>query len=318
MAKTFAPVRHTSLWREIKRNRVAYAYIAPFFILFAIFGLYPLISGLTISFYRWDGVGDMRWKGLDNYVRIFSDPLFLKALGNTFYIGIIAHIPILFGGICVAAILNGTYVKGNNIWKTIYFLPMVTSVVAITLVFQVMFGFNFGLINYITSLFGIPPINWLGGKGEYLKTTIIIMFAWKWMGWNMVIYLAGMQGISKDIYEAATIDGATGVTSFFRVTLPLLKPIILFTLVQSSIGMMSLFTEPFILAGNLNGGADNQGITVMMYLLNKAPKGGNIYGVASAVAYVICVIVICMSLLFQVLFRSDDEPKRRKRERRHA
>ena len=297
------------LWREIKANRVAYVYIAPFFVLFAIFGLFPILSGLYISFFRWDGVGAMKWKGLDNYVRLFTDPTFILSIKNTLYIGVIAHIPILFGGLVLAYILNGKFVKFQNLFKTVYFLPMVTSAVAVTIVFQVLFGYNFGLINYCLALIGLPPINWLGGAGEYVKAAIIIMFSWKWIGWNMVIYLAGMQGISHDIYEASTIDGASSAQTFFRITLPLLKPIILFTLIQSTIGTVNLFTEPFVLTNSLTGGTNNMGLTMMMYLLNKAPKGNNIYGLASAVAYVITVMVIIISLVLQRMMGEKDAAK---------
>ncbi len=298
----------SALWRKIRANRVAYVNIAPFFILFAIFGLFPILSGLYISFFRWDGIGAMRWRAFDNYERIFTDPVFITAIKNTFFVGIIAHIPILGGGLVLAYILNGKFARFKNLFKTIYFLPMVTSAVAVTLVFQVLFGYNFGLLNYFLSFLGIPPVNWLGGTGAYIKPAVIIMFAWKWIGWNMVIYLSGMQGINEDIYEAARIDGSSSSQTFFRITLPLLKPIILFTLIQSSIGMMSLFTEPFILTNSLTGGTNNQGITMMMYLLNKAPKGNTVYGVASAVAYVITLMVIGMSLLFQRLM-GEREPK---------
>lgn len=298
------------LWREVKANRVAYVYIAPFFILFAIFGLFPILSGLYISFFRWDGVGAMKWKGIDNYTRLFTDPTFLLAVKNTFTIGLIAHIPILFGGLVLAYILNGRFVKFKNAFKTAYFLPMVTSAVAITIVFQALFGYNFGLINYFLAMLGIAPVNWLGGAGEYVKTAIIVMFSWKWIGWNMVIYLAGMQGISEDIYEASTIDGASAAQTFFRITLPLLKPIILFTLIQSTIGTVNLFTEPYVLTNNsLTGGTNNMGVTMMMYLLNKAPKGNNLYGLASAVAYVITVMVIFISLLFQRMLGDRDATK---------
>ena len=307
------PAPKYTLWREIKRNRVAYAYTAPFLILFLVFGLYPIVSGFYISFFRWDGVGDMRYRGLDNYIRIFTDPMFLLAMKNTLYIGLISHIPILGGGMVVAYILNGRFVKGGSLFKTIYFLPMVTSAVAVTIVFQALFGFNFGLLNYFLSLLGLPAVNWLGGKGEYIKTAIIIMFSWKWIGWNMVIYTAGMQGISSDIYEAATIDGARPSQVFFRITLPLLKPIILFTLIQSSIGTVNLFTEPFVLTGSLTGGTNNQGITMMMYMLNKAPRGNNVYGVAASVAYVITIIVIVLSLIFQSLLGNRERQARGER-----
>lgn len=291
------------------KYRVAYVYIAPFYILFLIFTLFPMAAGFFLSFFRWDGMGDMHFLGLQNYINIFKDALFWKALGNTFFIGIIAHIPILLGGLCLAYILNSKLVKGQNIFKTIYFMPMVTSSVAITIIFSNLFGYNYGLINYFLSLFGEAPINWLGGDGKLIKVAVIFMFAWKWIGWNMVIYLAGMQGISNDIYEAARIDGCSNGRMVFSIVIPLLKPIILFTLIQSTIGMFNLFTEPFILTGSSwSGGINNGGLTLMTYMLNKAPQGGTAYGYASAVAYIMTVMIVLISLFFnKTLGEKDDE-----------
>lgn len=289
------------LLKTIRQYRVAYVYIAPFYLLFLVFGLFPMASGFALSFFRWDGLGKMHFLGLENYFNLFSDPLFWKALQNTLFIGIIAHIPILLGGLVLAYLLNSKLVKGQNIFKTIYFMPMVTSSVAVSIIFQNLFGNNYGLINYLLGFFGKGPVNWLGGDGSFIRIAVIIMFAWKWIGWNMVIYLAGMQGISNDIYEAARIDGASHGSLIFKIVMPLLKPIILFTLIQSSIGMFNLFTEPFILTGNLGGGTNNGGLTVMMYLLGKAPQGGNAYGYASAIAYVITGCIIGLSLVFQKL-----------------
>lgn len=297
---------------DIKKYKVAYAYIAPFYILFAIFGLFPIAAGFYISFFRWDGISAMHFIGLRNYFNLFQDPLFWKALGNTLFIGILAHIPILLGGLVLAYILNSSLVKGENIFKTIYFMPMVTSSVAITIIFQNLFGNNYGFINYILSLFGVEPINWLGGDGSLIKVAVIVMFAWKWVGWNMVIYLAGMQGISKDIYEAARIDGASHSRVLFNISIPLLKPIIIFTIIQSSIGMFNLFTEPFILTNSSwTGGQNNGGLTLMMYLLNKAPQGGTLYGYASAVAYVITLMIILISVGVTKATEEKDTVKRR-------
>ena len=289
--------------------RVAYAYIAPFYILFLIFNLFPMVSGFVLSFFRWDGLSDMHLVGLQNYQNLFKDPLFWKALGNTLFIGIIAHIPILLGGLILAYILNSNLVKGQNIFKTIYFMPMVTSAVAITIIFSNMFGYNYGILNWFLSLFGEAPINWLGGDGSLIKVAVIVMFAWKWIDWNMVIYLAGMQGINNDIYEAAAIDGANHTDIVFKVLIPLLKPIILFTLIQSTIGMFNLFTEPFVLTGSSwTGGTNNGALTLMIYLLNKAPQGGTLYGYASAVAYVITIMIIIISVLLNRV-TEDREPK---------
>ncbi len=291
------------------QNRVAYVYIAPFYILFLIFNLFPMLAGFLLSFFRWDGLGEMHFLGLQNYGNLFNDPLFWKALWNTLFIGIIAHIPILLGGLILAYILNSKLVKFNNVFKTIYFMPMVTSAVAVTIIFSNMFGYNYGLLNWFLSLFGEPPTNWLGGDGSLIKVAVIVMFAWKWIGWNMVIYLAGMQGISNDIYEAAEIDGATHVDVIFRIMIPLLKPIILFTLIQSTIGMFNLFTEPFVLTGSSwTGGTNNGGLTLMIYLLNKAPQGGNLYGYASAVAYVITIMIILISVFLNRV-TDEREPK---------
>ena len=306
-------MKKKGFFKTLKQYKVAYAYIAPFYILFAIFGLFPMVAGFVLSFFRWDGMGAMHFLGLNNYISLFQDPLFWKALGNTLFIGIIAHIPILLGGLVLAYILNSKLVKGQNIFKTIYFMPMVTSAVAITIIFQNLFGYNYGLINYFVTLLGDEAVNWLGGDGSLIKVAVIVMFAWKWIGWNMVIYLAGMQGISNDIYEAARIDGATHSRMVFKIVIPLLKPIILFTLIQSSIGMFNLFTEPFILTNSSwTGGINNGGLTLMMYLLNKAPQGGNLYGYASSVAYVITVLIVLISLVLNRVM-SDREPKARRK-----
>ena len=135
--------RKRNLWNEIKRNKVAYAYIAPFYLLFIIFGMFPILAGFYLSLFRWDGIAAMHFIGVENYLNLLKDTLFWKALSNTLMIGVIAHIPILLGGLILAYILNSKLVKGNNIFKTIYFMPMVTSSVAISIIFQNFFIFYF-------------------------------------------------------------------------------------------------------------------------------------------------------------------------------
>ncbi len=311
-------VKTLGLWGLLYRHRVAYTYIAPFYVLFAVFGLFPIVAGLAISFFAWNGLDPMRFVGMQNYLRLLGDGMFWKSMGNTAFIGLIAHIFILGGGLVLAYILNSNLVKFQNGFKTVYFLPMVTSSVASAIVFKTLFGLNNGLINVAIKSLGFEGIDWWGGNGDFVKVAVIVMFSWQWIGWNMVIYLAGMQAISKDIYEAAEIDGANHTQVFFRITVPLLKPIILFTLIQSTIGTLNLFTEPYILTGgaSLLGGTDNQAMTAMMYLLNKAPYGNNLYGYASAVAYVISAIIIIVSLINMKVFDRDEtaaSPARRKK-----
>ena len=273
---------------------MAYAYIAPFYILFAIFGLFPIVAGFGLSFLRWDGIGPMHFNGVTNYINLFKDPLFWKALSNTLLIGIIAHIPILLGGLALAYILNSKLVKGENIFKTIYFMPMVTSSVAISIIFQTMFGNNYGVINWFLSLFGGKNINWLGGDGSLIKVAVIVMFAWKWVGWNMVIYLAGMQGISGDIYEAAKIDGASAIQTFFKITVPLLKPTILMTAIMSTNGTLQLFDESMNLT---HGGPGNASITMSHYIYNMSFKGVPNFGYTSAMSFIILIMVAILALV---------------------
>ena len=293
------------------KYKVAYFYIAPFFILYSIFGLFPLVSGFIISFFRWDGISDMLFIGLDNYINLLKHNLFHTALFNTLFIGIFTNIPILMGGMILAYILNLNLVRYKNVFKTIYFIPMVTSSVAITIIFQNLFGFNFGMINYLLRILGEENVNWLGGDGSLIKVAVIIMFVWKWTGWNMVIYLAGMQGISNDIYEAALIDGANHLNTLLRITIPLLKPIVFFTMVQSLIGTFNVFTEPFVLLGSdWQGGINNGGLTIMMYLLYQAPQGGTAYGYASACAYLITVMIVIITIIMNRAM-VEREPKKK-------
>lgn len=297
MEKTVKVSKSNKYWKEIKKNRVAYVYILPFFILFAVFGLFPLAYGFVISFTNWDGFTAAKFVGLKNYRDLLQDRIFWKSLYNTVYIGIIAHVIIVVGGLVLAYILNSKMIKGGNIFRTIYFLPMITSSVAISIVFKAIFGYNYGLLNYILSWFGIEKNDWLAGGGEYIKMAIIILFVWKWLGYNMVIYLTGMQGISSDVVEAAQIDGADHRQVLMKITIPLLKPIIFFTLVNSTIGTINLYTEPYVLTGGLGGGNNNEGMTAMMYLLEKAPQGNNLYGYASACAYVLSMVIIIVTVI---------------------
>jgi len=304
--------RSRGILRQLWKNRVAYAFLAPFYIAFAVFGLFPIIAGFVISFFNWNGLDPMRFLGLRNYVRVLQDALFWKSLWNTAFIGLVAHVFILGGGLVVAYLLNLRMIRLRNTLKTIYFLPMVTSAVAAAIVFKALFGFHSGFINFVLHLFGVENIDWFGGTGAFVKVAVIVMFSWQWIGWNMVIYLAGMQAVNPDLYEAASIDGAGRARTFFFITVPILKPIIAFTIVQSIIGTMALFTEPFVLTGGLTGGTNSEGMTAMMYLLNKAPQGNNLYGSASAVAYVMTVIIVLVSMLTMRLLRDDSEPKVKK------
>jgi len=304
--------------REIKRNRVAYAFISPFYILFAIFGLFPIAMAIGLGFTNWRGDPSIDFIGLKNYFDLFNSALFLKSLKNTLIIGVSGNAINLSGALALAYILNSKLVRRPYIFKVIYFLPMVTSAVASSIIYRALFNNNSGIINNLLENLGFDRIFWLGGTGDYLKIVVIVMFAWQWMGWNMVIYLAGMQGISPDITEAATIDGASHVSMFFKIVLPLLKPIILFTLIQSTIGTFIIFTEPFMLTGamRMDGGANQQALTTVMFMLDQAPYSRNNYGYAAACANVLCIIIITVSIIFTRTLGEKDETKQKLKPRK--
>jgi ABC-type sugar transport system permease subunit len=296
--------KRSTLWREMRRNWVPYVYISPFYILFAIFGAFPVLFSLFLSFQQWNGISEMQWIGLENYIRLFQDRLFWLALWNTVFIGVVAHVPMLSGALVLAFIINSNLIRHKDFFRTAYFLPIVTSSAAVALIFSTLYGVRFGLINWVLTEVGLQPIDWWGGKGEWIKPAIIIVFVWRWLGWNMVIYLAGLQGIPTDLYEAAAIDGASLPQIFWRVTLPLLRPVILFTLVLSTVGAMTIFDEVFLLLPGgmaLTGGTNNAGLTLALYLYN---RGFNLahFGYASAMAYVISAIIIVATVFNLRLF----------------
>jgi ABC-type sugar transport system permease subunit len=299
--------KRSTLWREIRRNWVAYVYISPFYILFAIFGAFPILFSLYLSFQQWNGISEMQWIGLENYVRLFQDRMFWVALWNTLVIGVVAHVPMLSGALVLAFIINSHLVRHKDFFRTAYFLPIVTSSAAVALIFSTLFGVRFGLINWILTEMGFQPIDWWGGRGQWIKPAIIIVFVWRWLGWNLVIYLAGLQGIPNDLYEAAAIDGASLPQIFWHVTLPLLRPVILFTLVLSTVGAMTIFDEVFLLlpgSGGLTGGTNNGGLTLALYLYN---RGFNLahFGYASAMAYVVSAIIVVVTVFNIRIFGRD-------------
>lgn len=292
---SLAASRKTTLWREIRRNWVAYVYISPFFILFGIFGAFPILYSFILSFQQWNGISPAQWVGFDNYFRLFQDRLFWLAMWNTVFIGVIAHIPILGGAMVLAFIINSAAVRFKHFYRSAYFLPVVTSPVAVSLIFSTLYGVRFGLINWTLVTLGLPPIDWWGGNGEWNKPAIIILFIWRWLGWNMIIYLAGLQGINPELYEVAAIDGANLRQIFFHITLPLLQPIILFTLVLSTVGAMTIFDEPYLLVG-ATGGTNNAGLTIAMYLYDRGFRFAHL-GYASAMAYVVSAVIVFVSVL---------------------
>ncbi len=295
-------------FREVRKNWVAYLFISPFYILFAVFGLFPILFSFYLSFTNWTGNGPIVFRGLTNYFELFKSELFWIALRNTVIIWVGAHIPMLIIALILAFILNSGLIRLQSFFKTVYFTPMVTSSVAVAFVFMTLYGDRFGLINYFLKTLGLPAINWWGGTGFWIKPAIILLFIWRWTGWNMVIYLAGLQGIDSELYDAAKVDGASYPQILRYIVIPLLKPVILFSLILSFVGGITIFDEPYLLTWMRTlGGTNYAGLTLSYYLYYEGFTRGHL-GFASSIAYVVCALIIALSALNMRFFggRSDD------------
>ncbi|MFI6637996.1 carbohydrate ABC transporter permease [Streptomyces sp. NPDC050504] len=277
--------------RLLTRASVPYLLIMPAVLGFAVFKAYPIVASLWISLTTGNG-DDREFAGLANYRRLLDDPLFWTALKNTGLI-LAVQVPLMLGlALLVALGLNSSKVWLRPVWRLGVFVPSLTGLVATGVMFSVILNHDAGLLNWVLSLFGTDRINWLGSP-FWARIAIVLVLTWHYTGYNAVLYLAGLQGIPKELYEAAKVDGAGPVRRFTAITLPQLRPILLLTVVLSTIGTLQLFDEPYVLTG---GGPDNSTLTVTMYLYNNGFKYFD-FGYASALAYALAVIVSVLGLI---------------------
>ena len=278
-----------------------YAYIAPIFLLFAAFGLFPLIDTAWISLHRYRLGSSMSFIGLDNFAWLFTNPAFYNALLKTFTIGVLSTVPQLLLALGLAHLLNHR-MRGRTFFRVAMLMPYATSVAAATLVFAQLFSRDAGLINWLLGVVGVNPVDWRNGSwaAQIAISSIII---WRWTGYNALIYLAGMQSIPHDLYEAAALDGANGWQQFRHVTLPGLRPTILFTIVVSTIGASQVFGEPLIFGGGAaEGGALGQYQTLGLFLYQQGWQIGQL-GRAAAVAWVMFLMIVVLVLVNSALAR---------------
>ncbi|WP_431038869.1 carbohydrate ABC transporter permease [Streptomyces sp. P6-2-1] len=286
------------LWR-LDDKASPYAYIAPFFLVFAAFGLYPLLYTGWIALHRVEltGLDQSTWIGLDNFRRVLGDGEFWDAVANTFVIGVISTVPQLLVALGLAHLLNYR-LRASTFWRTVILTPYATSVATAALVFALVFRPDGGLLNYLLHFVGLGDTNWANGHWTS-KIAISVIVIWRWTGYNALIYLAAMQAVPNDLYEAASIDGASRWQQFRKVTIPSLRPTILFTIVISTIGSMQLFGEPLLLEGGTlgsTGGSEHQYETLSIYLYNYGWKLGHL-GPAAAVAWSMLGLLLLIALI---------------------
>jgi len=306
MAQAHTPIlpdgtRSPSLWQRIKKARWAYTFISPFYILFAIFGLYPMALSLYLSFTRWKGVGPMEFSGAANFALILKDKVFWQSMSNGVILFFL-YVPImLFLALALAVILNSGIVKGFRFFRTLIFLPFITNMVAAGFAFRILLEKQNGLLNVLLKYTGISPIPWLEDVW-WARISLSLLIIWAWLGYNMVLMLAGLQTISRDLTEAATIDGASPIQAFFHVTVPLMRPVILFCTITSMIGSFGLFTEVSTLT---RGGPANATITPLIRIYGIA-FGSYQFGYASAVAYTFFALIFILTVIQFRLNRDQD------------
>jgi cellobiose transport system permease protein len=281
-----------------------YALVSPYFILFAIFGLFPMGYTLYASLHSWKlGGPDREFVGLKNYeFLLFEYDRFNWSIVNTLGMFLLATVPQLVVALMVANALNKR-LRRPMLWRMLILAPIVTSVVAVGVIFARIWGQEYGMVNGFLEMIGVAKVDW---QAERWSSWIAIssMVDWRWMGYNALIFLAAMQTIPRNLYEAATVDGATSRQQFWKITIPQLKPVLIFTVFVSSVGGMTMFVEPMMFdSGRLLGGTDGQYQTTAMVLVDILRTHGN-YGVSAAAGWLLfLVIAIVAGLNFLVVNR---------------
>ena len=283
-----------------RRALPLYAAVSPYYLLFALFSAAPILFTAFISITNWSGLGDFQIIGLKNFEYLLTDKLFWKSFANTLILWVMSTIPCLTLATLVALALNSSK-RFSNTYRVVYLLPNVTSMVAMGILFSSIFSSNFGLANAFLNMIGVGNIPWLQTEWG-IKIAISALSAWSFVGYNALIILAGLQAIPKEIYEAASLEGAGPVRQFFHITLPLLRPIVMFVTIMSTIGSLQSFTESQVLtsakAGSAaaSGGVGNSGLTMVMYFYSVAFQE-NRYGYGAAIAWGIVVIVLVFAII---------------------
>ncbi|HQY93655.1 sugar ABC transporter permease [Caldilinea sp.] len=280
-------------WR---RQAAPYLFISPFFIGYAIFFLYPVLWAFYLSFFQQVGIGsEPKFIGLGNYLNLFEDETFLKALFNTSYYALGSIFVIVPVALLLALVLFRRTLPGREFFRLFFFSPNITAGVVVGIIFTLVFGAEYGLINnYLLKPLGLPAVRWLQDPA-WIMPSIIIVGLWRYTGINALYFMAGLQTISMEVREAATIDGANRWQVFRFVTLPLLRPTLVFVLTFAIIGSYNLFAEPSILVG-AQGGTNNAGLFMTMYLYLTGFRFLK-FGYAASIGYALAVVILLLTLL---------------------
>ncbi|MFC5929968.1 sugar ABC transporter permease [Cryobacterium melibiosiphilum] len=291
-----------------------YLYIAPFFVLFGLVGLFPLGYTFVVSLFDWRLLqGQGEFVGLDNFAAVLGDRFFWNSLFNTVSIFVLSSIPQLVAAVLIAAVLDQN-IRGKTFWRMSVLLPYIVTPVAVSLIFTNMFNEQYGLINNVLGALGLDPVMW---KTEQLPSHLAIatMVNWRWTGYNALILLAAMQAVPRDIHESAALDGAGAVRRFFSMTVPSIRPTLIFVIITSTIGGLQIFTEPRLFDPVTAGGSARQFQTTVLYLWEMAFFRQN-FGEASAIAWLLFLIIVGLGALNFFIARRISSAESRRATRR--
>ncbi|WP_370634011.1 carbohydrate ABC transporter permease, partial [Deinococcus sp. RIT780] len=293
-------------YARAQQRLAPYLFTSPFFILFLVFSLFPLGFSLFLAFHLWnplDGLGNWRFVGWENFaLALGARDQFWTALKNTVWIGLLSGVPQHLVALPLAFVIHQFLRRWQTGVSTVLFLPYITNAVAITIVFGMLYSENLGLLNYLLAQLGLGPVRWLAVP-ELVPYSVGAVVFWRYVGWNVILYLSGLQAISEDVYEAATVDGASAWQKFWFITLPLLRPMMFYAFTLTIVGNMQLFEEPFIMLGQ-GGGSGGAGLTSAMHIFNTAFRDLDM-GYASAMSWLLFLAIFALSMVNNYLFSRD-------------
>ena len=277
---------------RLRHNRAAYLFIAPYGLVFLVFWIWPIVDSFIISLHA-TRVNPWVFNPRVNWGRLLVDPAFFNALTNTLII-LVIQVPVMIAlATIMAVLLNSPLLKARGLFRFAFFAPVVVGEVAYSAIFRLMFNYDFGIVNKLIAGIGFSEIDWFSNPNAAMAL-LIIAVTWRWAGYNAIIILAGLQTIPEEVYEAATLDRVSRFKQFLHITLPLLRPVILFCVVLSVIGTMQLFTEPFLITNR--GGPGQATETLGLFLYRQGFASGN-FGYASAVAYALAALAAAMAMV---------------------
>ena len=288
--------------KRVRANRTFYFAVAPFFIIFLIFSVFPVAFSFYLGFNEWDGFSDPRFVWFENYARALADPVFQKAIWNTLYLWFWSTLFTVGLALALAVLINEYVVFAKNYFRIVFLLPLLVAPAIAAIILRVFFTSNGGLVNLLVGAASGTPsyFNWLASE-FWIKPLVTLLVIWRWTGWHMIIFLAGLQAIPRDIYEAARMDGVGRWAIFSRITIPLLLPSLAFSLITATLGGLQMFDEPYVLTQG-QGGTDNSATTLGMYLYATAFTQFN-FGLGSAVSWYIFAAVVALTVAHRMLTR---------------